>query len=171
MNLNPINISLSRNPTMNSLTIISPTTPALAIIISVDLIAAAGKSESGFFARKTKRVITAAFARYQKWLALMSRYPSTRVSPARDIDEMWHLHMLHPVAYHRDCLVNFGDIIDHDGGFGATPDEAPILLEIFQETSALWEKEYGEPYTDTGSRAVKCTRNCVSRCKRACKPT
>lgn len=82
---------------------------------------------------------------------------------------MWYAHMLHPVAYYRDCIDNFGEIIDHDGGFGAEEHEAPLLTATFQHTAELWEKEFGEPYTSNDSQGVKCKRDCVNRCWHACK--
>lgn len=145
------------------------TKPVRPIVISADLIGSARKSENGFFSHQTKEDTAAARARYVKWLALCQRYPASPLAPTRDIDEMWHLHMLSPKAYYRDCLVNFGELLDHDGGFGSEAEEAPLLEEYFRQTAALWEAVYGEPYTDAGCSPVKCTRNCVSRCKRACK--
>jgi hypothetical protein len=95
------------------------------------------------------------------------------LAPARDVDRMWHLHMLHPRAYAADCQRLFGFLLDHDGGFGAAPDELPVLQQVFAETAALWAVEYGEDYTGifpmTDTRMTNCTRNCVSRCQRACK--
>ena len=139
------------------------------VTISVDLVTAARKSEDGFFSSLPDNEVIEAATRYEKFLTLVQRYPDTLVSPSRDIDEMWHLHMLHPIAYYHDCMANFGEIIDHNGGFGNEAYEVPVLTATFQYTAALWEKEFGEPYTAAGSGSVKCTRNCVSRCKRECK--
>jgi hypothetical protein len=137
--------------------------------VSVDLVSAALKCEDGFFRNRPRQDAAESAERYRKFLALIQRYPEEIVAPTKDIDEMWHLHMLHPVAYHRDCMANFGEIIDHDGGFGSTPDELPALLDHFRRTAALWEKEYGESYAGGDADSAKCTRNCVSRCQRACK--
>ncbi|MFO0782074.1 MAG: glycine-rich domain-containing protein-like [Phycisphaerales bacterium] len=137
--------------------------------VSVDLVAAARRSEDGFFKNRREDETIEAAERYRKFLALIQRFPEEIVAPTKDIDEMWHLHMLHPVAYHRDCMANFGEIIDHDGGFGSSPEEIPVLLDHFKRTSVLWEREFGEPYACGDLESAKCTRNCVSRCQRACK--
>jgi hypothetical protein len=139
------------------------------LTISVDLVAAAHRVEEGFFSGRTQGETVEAAERYLKFLALIQKYPDATIAPTRDIDEMWHLHMLHPVAYHRDCMSSFGEIIDHDGGFGSEPEEAPVLAATFAYTAQLWQQEYGESYVSNDAGSVKCTRNCVSRCKRACK--
>ena len=145
------------------------TTENRMVTISPNLAVAARKFENGFFSRLPDSDSVEAAARYEKFLTLIQRYPDTPIAPTRDIDEMWHVHMLHPVAYYHDCMANFGEIIDHNGGFGNEAHEVPVLTATFQYTAALWEKEFGEPYTSAGSGSVKCTRNCVSRCKRECK--
>lgn len=140
-----------------------------SVTISVDLAVAAHRVEDGFFSGRTQGETVDAARRYLKFLTLIQQYPDAVIAPTRDIDEMWHLHMLHPVAYYHDCMSSFGEIIDHDGGFGSDPEEAPVLAATFDYTAQLWQQEYGEPYVDDGAGSVKCTRNCVSRCKRACK--
>src|SRR6478672_10739802 len=100
---------------------------------------------------------------------LCADHPDRPLTPTRDIDQIWHLHMLHPRAYHQDCEAILGEVLDHDGGFGAG-DEEPELLRLFEETAGLWEAKFGEPYVgEPGADIVKCTRNCVSRCTRKCK--
>ena len=103
---------------------------------------------------------------YERFLLLVRDHPDEPVAPTRRIDRMWHLHMLHPKAYVADCTTLFGEILDHDGGFGAEPEEAPVLAAAFARTALLWESKYGTAYT--GGR-VACKRNCVSRCQRRCK--
>jgi hypothetical protein len=141
-----------------------------SVTISVDLPLASRRVEDGYFSGRPQSEAIESAERYRKFLTLIQRHPDTVIAPTRDIDEMWHLHMLHPVAYYHDCMASFGEIIDHDGGFGSEPDEVPVLAATFAYTAALWKKEYGEDYlVGDASGAVKCTRNCVSRCKRACK--
>ena len=142
--------------------------------LSVDLVRAAGRSED-LSRDNSVADSAAAVERYLKWLRLVSLHPDVAVAPTRDIDRMWHLHMLHPCAYSADCQRILGFVLDHEGGFGADPEELPILRHVFETTAVLWEAEYGEPYTggalSAGASMTKCTRNCVSRCQRACKIT
>jgi hypothetical protein len=132
-------------------------------IVSVDLIQSALRSEE---LRDTPIDELRSDARdYERFLLLAAEHSGVALAPTKRIDRMWHLHMQHPVAYFADCTRLFGEILDHNGGFGGTPGEAPVLRELFAQTSALWEAKFGEPYAGTG---VKCTRNCVNRCQRRC---
>ena len=143
----------------------------VADIISVDLLRSASRSES-FPKDWTPDRTQAGLDNYRKFLLLAANNPDRLIAPTRDIDEFWHLHMLHPQAYHDDCQRLMGRILDHDGGFGASPEELPILGHHFEQTARLWEAAYGEPYagpSQTSDGMTKCTRNCVSRCQRACK--
>lgn len=134
--------------------------------LSIDLLAAAQRSES---LRDRPRVELERAARdYERFLELAGQVPGP-LAPTRAIDEMWHLHMLHPVAYHRDCLRLFGKILDHDGGFGLQPAERPALGRAFERTAALWMQRFGEPYgSDSASDLRACWHNCQSRCWHAC---
>lgn len=135
---------------------------------SVDLVRAASRSESVPKSWTTDKV-RKAISDYEKFLMLAAKYPETPLAPTRDIDAIWHLHMLHPVAYANDCQRLLGHILDHDGGFGQTPEELPVLKEVFAKTSSLWEQEFGEPYLGVGDGMTKCVRDCQSRCWHACK--
>src|SRR5882672_1959924 len=115
-------------------------------IITVDLIRAALRSDD-LPKNMTELWLRIALDRYEKFLLLIAKYPDRELAPSRDIDLMWHLHMQHPRQYVADCYRLFGDILDHDGGFGADEAEIPILDRIFQETARLWQQEYSEPYT------------------------
>ena len=104
---------------------------------------------------------------------MKQRHSKARLAPTRDIDFFWHLHMLSPVAYHRDCLRLFGRILDHDGGFGKGVGELPLLQQVFARTAEWWEQEYGEPYREDGRfmREVvmtDCWHDCSDRCWHAC---
>lgn len=139
--------------------------------VSIDLVAASYRA-SGFpqdWSRE-KRELEA--RRYEKFLLLAAKNRGRRATPTREIDEFWHLHMLHPQAYHDDCMRLFGCIFDHDGGFGTGPGELPILKAAFRKFADRWEKEYGEPYvacmpTDQAG-ATNCWHDCVDRCWHAC---
>jgi len=88
--------------------------------------------------------------RYRRFLALKARYPGQAIAPTEIIDEMWHLHMLHPRAYHRDCMQAFGFILDHNPGFGAEEDEVEALASTFARTAKRYEREFGESYSLPG---------------------
>lgn len=84
--------------------------------------------------------------RYTKFLRLIKANPKKHFAPTVDVDDMWHVHMLHPRAYAKDTKAYFGEVLDHNPGFGQGPAELQELRKQFEETSALWEKEFQEPY-------------------------
>jgi len=133
---------------------------------SVDLVRRALRSDdlpSGWQEADIER----ALLRYRRFLALVALSPTTPVAPTRDIDVMWHLHMLSPRAYHADCLRLFGELLDHDGGFGKASDEEPVLIACFEHTAARYEAAFGEAYAER-SEATNCWHDCSSRCWHAC---
>lgn len=140
-------------------------------VISIDLIEAARRSDS-FPKDWSEEKVRHALDRYRKFLLLAAKHQGQPVAPTRDIDAMWHLHMLSPRAYYEDCMRLMGRILDHDGGFGKAESEIPTLAATFQRTAELWEQEYGERYlddrTDAANQAVKCWHDCQSRCWHAC---
>lgn len=138
-------------------------TPIISII-SIDLERAASRSEE--LQHVTGPELAADVLAYERFLLLIQTHPEQPVAPTKAIDRIWHLHMLHPRAYASDCERLFGEILDHDGGFGAEPEEAPVLAATFANTARLWWQTYGEPYLGD---ATACKRNCVSRCQRRCK--
>lgn len=134
-------------------------------VFSIDLHRAARRSESEtseWIAEKLDESVE----RYRKFFALARS--GERIAPTRDIDMIWHLHMQAPVAYYNDCMAYLGRILDHDGGFGQTPEEAVVLADVFAETSRRWEEVFGEPYVAGAGGETTCWHDCVNRCWHAC---
>lgn len=141
-------------------------------VIGVDLVKAYQYSEYQEKSWSLKDV-EKALERYKKFLILAAKNKNIPLAPTRDIDIMWHLHMLNPKVYHDDCMKLFGEIFDHDGGFGKEDGELPILKNTFNKTSELWLYEYGACYftaNETDAEGViNCWHDCQSRCWHACK--
>lgn len=137
--------------------------------LSVDLARAARRSDD-LPADWTDAHVERALLRYRRFLALVALSPATPIAPTKDIDVMWHLHMLSPRAYHADCMRLFGELLDHDGGFGKTSDEEPTLIACFEHTVARYEAAFGEPYAERGGQngTTKCWHDCNGRCWHAC---
>jgi hypothetical protein len=135
--------------------------------ISIDVVKSAKRSECAM-SNWEEAAIHAAELRYRKFLGLVSKYPDENLSPARDIDEVWHLHMLHPRAYVDDCHRIFGELLDHDGGFGNdTEQQFQDLLSVCANTAKLWEREFGEEYvSDIATQAVRCMKACRKACNK-----
>lgn len=134
-------------------------------VFSVDLREAARRSESEVSEWVPER-LDEAIQRYRKFFHLASMEPG--VAPTRDIDMIWHLHMQAPVAYYNDCVKYCGRILDHDGGFGKTPEEALVLSQVFAKTAERWHEVFGEPYVADTESGTKCWHDCQNRCWHAC---
>jgi hypothetical protein len=156
---------------LTSLSSPGPSPFSTTVEVSADLIEASFRSDD-FPKDWTLEQRTKSYERYLKWLGLKLKNPSVRLAPTRDIDLFWHLHMLAPVAYHRDCMRSFGRLLDHDGGFGKGPGELPELQAAFERTAFLWEREYQEPYREDGvwmrDAVTNCWHDCQNRCWHAC---
>jgi hypothetical protein len=145
--------------------------PCATSTLSVDLVRASYRA-STFPQEWSLEKREAEAKRYEMFLKLAAKTRG-RATPTLEIDELWHLHMLHPVAYYRDCMHLFGHILDHDGGFGTAAGELPILKASFRQFAADWLAEYGTPYVealpdDASSAATNCWHDCQSRCWHAC---
>ncbi len=144
---------------------------SLGAPLSIDLVAASYRA-STFPQEWTQEKREREAQRYLMFLELAARSPGVRATPTRDIDELWHLHMLSPVAYHRDCMRIFGKVFDHDGGFGTGPGELPVLKAAFREFAQRWQAAYGEPYVEhlpsEADELTNCWHDCSGRCWHAC---
>lgn len=114
--------------------------------LSFDYVAAA-KTSRGPLADMNEEQIERLALRYRRFLNLKAKRPELPIAPNEIIDEMWHLHMLHPRAYHRDCMQIFGFILDHKPGYGSDERTRPLLERAFARTGRFWEEAYGEPYS------------------------
>ena len=121
---------------------------ARTIDLSVNLVHSAQHS-SGPLRTLEGAALTVLEQRYKMFLALVQAHPERVLAPTGDIDAMWHLHMLHPRAYARDCMAMFGAIVDHDPAFGNPAAGAAGVAALdahFAATAALWERAFGTPY-------------------------
>lgn len=135
------------------------------ISISADLCEAARRSDGPLsqLDDKGRQVI---LERYRRFMLLCKKYPESNIAPTTDIDEMWHVHMLCPVAYFNDCREYFGGILDHNAGFGAEPSELSQLQAIFDATATLWADNFGESYIpDSNEAAIRtCFKSAIKTC-------
>jgi len=76
--------------------------------------------------------------------------------PTKDVDAMWHQHILDTRAYARDCQTAFGFFLHHFPYLGMRgPADQALLMTKFQATAATYEQTYGEPYF-----AARCRGGC-----------
>lgn len=77
---------------------------------------------------------------YKKFLLLQKKYPNEHLVPTREIDEVWHNHILHTKQYHKDCNHIFGYYLHHEPALkDGTPEK---LIKDFLKTKKLFEKEF-----------------------------
>ena len=88
---------------------------------------------------------TQAIELYRRFLFLNYLYPDRAIVPSREIDQVWHTHILDTAKYREDCDTLFGQFMDHWPYFGVR-DEADrqALNSAFEETQGLFEKHFGK---------------------------
>lgn len=57
--------------------------------------------------------IESAVAEYKKFCALCKYHPETSIIPGRDVDTLWHRHILNTEKYADDCQSYFGYFLHH----------------------------------------------------------
>lgn len=130
-------------------------------VVSVDLIAAA-KLSADVPRGYSDEDLKTALIQYEKFLLLAAKNRREHLVPTKEIDMMWHLHMLHPRAYYKDCMDMFGDILDHNGGYSLRNGETKGLAAALQITAALWEQEFGEGYSAAKASCPADKVSCIA---------
>ncbi|MEM7724932.1 MAG: glycine-rich domain-containing protein-like [Cyanobacteria bacterium P01_A01_bin.45] len=121
------------------------TLPFLEKLKSLDLENVAGKLMScdhgcGWTHRQTKRAI----ARYRMFLYLIFLFPDTTLSPTKEIDEVWHAHILVDTQrYMQDCLHLYGYILHHRTSNSTDSMDNHNHQKTFEQTKKLFEKVFG----------------------------
>jgi hypothetical protein len=83
-------------------------------------------------------------ALYRCFLKLCVLYPETTIVPTRQIDHVWHTHMLDTAKYRADCDQVFGHFMDHFPYFGLRgEDDRRVWREDFAETRRLFKEHFG----------------------------
>ncbi|MBW4684794.1 MAG: glycine-rich domain-containing protein-like [Komarekiella atlantica HA4396-MV6] len=54
-----------------------------------------------------------AVSQYKKFLFLNALYPEQELVPTKEIDNVWHVHILDTEKYRNDCQYLFGRFLDH----------------------------------------------------------
>ena len=101
-------------------------------------------------------------ARYRNFLMLALLHQQTKLVPSRDIDLMWHCHILDTVKYAKDCNNVFGRYLHHYPYFGMGSEaDKRDLLACFELTQNLYREHFGEAMVPAGSDAEisDCNQN------------
>jgi hypothetical protein len=111
----------------------------------------------------TPRQAGIAIAKYMAFLLLIYLFPQAKIVPTREIDLVWHHHVLDTSKYAEDCQELFGRFVHHYPYFGLRDESDRQNLEVaFAETQALF-KEYlgmdiaaGELLADNSKTPADC---------------
>lgn len=81
---------------------------------------------------------------YKNFLLLQKKYIKNTIVPTRDIDEVWHNHILYTKNYFKDCLKIYGHYLHHQPA--VSEKDARDLLPLYQQTKTLYLNVFGEEY-------------------------
>lgn len=88
----------------------------------------------------------AAANQYRRFLYLNYKYQGQYIlPPSKDIDDVWHAHILYTKQYEKDSQALFGKFFHHNPE--STKDILAVseFTEHFKNTLRLYEAEFGEP--------------------------
>jgi len=100
----------------------------------------------------TPRQAGVAIAKYMAFLLLIYLFPQTKIVPTREIDLVWHHHVLDTSKYAEDCQELFGRFVHHYPYFGLRDESDRVALRMqhrrnlevaFAETQALFKEHLG----------------------------
>ncbi|MBD3736676.1 MAG: glycine-rich domain-containing protein-like [Pseudomonas balearica] len=120
----------------------------------------------------------AAELEYRRFLTLKFMNPTVSLVPSKQIDAIWHAHILDTRAYRTDCHQVFGRFIDHYPYFGIYgADDYQELQSAFANTMDLYRKQFGSyPASGPDAQAMRCKdhachvpTSCACRVEGACK--
>lgn len=98
--------------------------------------------ESGMSIEKADELIV----KYRRFLKLCVMYPSKGIVPSKDIDPVWHNHILDTAKYAADCEAVFGFMLHHFPYLGLRGEQdVADWKNRFRETMTLYEQHFGEP--------------------------
>jgi len=94
---------------------------------------------------------------YRRFLALKIMHPDTALVPSKQVDAIWHAHILDTRAYREDCQAMFGRFMDHYPYFGINgEDDYKMLQETFADTIVLYEEQFGPYPSKNPVEASRC---------------
>jgi hypothetical protein len=106
--------------------------------------------EAGMSLEEADRLVSL----YRQYLTLCLRYPDTGIVPTREIDQVWHTHILDTAMYQRDCEQVFGFFLHHFPYLGLRGEEDEQRWHAqYAQTCELFNREFG---TQLSSEMFSC---------------
>ena len=128
--------------------------PSYKSHITCDLTAAANRQRMFYYQvslphYRDKKFLSKAVERYGYFLKLKKVHPAVFLVPCYDMDLIWHVHQLHPLAYRNDTIALFGSLLNHDDTNVDRSSNSKLSIAD-EETNALWS-QYGLQYKIPGA--------------------
>jgi hypothetical protein len=83
---------------------------------------------------------------YRQYLILCLRYPDVGIVPTKEIDQVWHTHILDTAKYQQDCDEVFGFFLHHFPYLGLRGEEDEHQWHAqYARTCELFKREFGVP--------------------------
>lgn len=103
---------------------------------------------------------------YRCFLVLNEIYPNISIVPSKEIDKVWHAHILDTAKYREDCQRVFGRFVDHFPYFGLRGEEdAKNLQTTYQASRALFIEHFGADPSISIVQAADCgSGSCSPSC-------
>jgi hypothetical protein len=93
--------------------------------------------------------VSRAIYRYKIFLYLIYLYPNHAIIPTREIDIVWHYHILDTQKYASDCEFLFGYFLHHNPNCDSESKAGKLALsKAFAETMALFIEYFGISLTE-----------------------
>ena len=109
--------------------------------------------------------INHATKQYRLWLKMVAYHPEESIIPNKEVDEVWHMHILDTRKYAEDCDRIFGRFLHHFPYFGMRGEkDRQDLHAAFARSQAMMLKELGanlESYQSGNAEGALCgPENC-----------
>ncbi len=96
-----------------------------------------------------RREAVKAIEQYRNYLFLRTKYPTEKLPPSYEVDEVWHAHILHTNEYRKFCNAAFpeleGGYLDH---YPQLPDASSTtdadMDKHYEKTQNLYKQEFGD---------------------------
>jgi hypothetical protein len=85
-------------------------------------------------------------AAYKNFLTMIVKYQehAENILVAKDVDELWHTHILQTLKYAADCQAVFGTYLHHSPHIGErTAADLERRVALAHQTQAIYEREFG----------------------------
>jgi len=91
--------------------------------------------------------------KYHRFIRIIANHPKSVAVPTLDVDLAWHTHQLTPSVYYKYSLAEAAKFINHDDKVAEAS-----LSKSFRWTSTVYERKYGQPYSECACWYCETTR-------------